>query len=312
MSDEGYIFHAYGSERYLQAAVASAATLRRHDRERPIAICCHQQHQERLRDHPAGKLFDQVLDLPEAHHSIVGFKHHLYRFTPFQRNLFVDSDMIWCRDPDPLWKQLSAYPFTATGLERADYFFGSRKGLDILPLFLTYQREKTMKRFGLTCLPRVQAGMIYLDDPVLGRQVCQMAEGFFDIRHQTHFHDRRNEGRSHSSCEWSMAVAMSRLGLPVFPWYQGYNSPQLDYVAPFVDHDPDFESVRCRYFPNPTLQRLQGFPNTWLAQRLIDLYSSIPGQGDYMEVTPFSLHFGFKRHKQPFWDFSDRHWSSYP
>ncbi|MDZ7682577.1 MAG: hypothetical protein U5J63_12920 [Fodinibius sp.] len=40
-------------------------------------------------------------------------------------------------------------------------------------------------------------------------------------------------GRSEESCEWSMAMAMSKLDLPVYPWLQGHTSPQLDYIADY-------------------------------------------------------------------------------
>ena len=36
-------------------------------------------------------------------------------------------------------------------------------------------------------------------------------------------------------------MAMSSLNLPVFPWLQAANSPQLDYVDDLTDHDADFE-----------------------------------------------------------------------
>jgi hypothetical protein len=35
----------------------------------------------------------------------------------------------------------------------------------------------------------------------------------------------------------------------------------------------------------------------------------IPGRGDYKDVTPYALHFGWLHHKQPFYDFAKRTWT---
>src|SRR5690625_7403274 len=49
--------------------------------------------------------------------SVIGFKHNIYKFMPFKENLFLDSDILWCRNPDKLWKLLSPYRFTITRSE---------------------------------------------------------------------------------------------------------------------------------------------------------------------------------------------------
>ena len=116
--EEGYVLHTYGSEDYVRHAVATVVTLRRHDVQRPVVLFCPASHRALLEQCGLDTLFTRVEALPEAHQSIVGFKHHLHRFMPFERTLFIDADMVWCRNPDPLWTQLSVYPFTATGLER--------------------------------------------------------------------------------------------------------------------------------------------------------------------------------------------------
>ena len=193
---EGYVLHSYGPSRYLHHAVASVVTLRRHDQDRPVALYCPAAHRELLEQHGLDALFAVIEDLPEEHRSITGFKHHLYRFMPFERCLWVDADIVWNRDTDPLWKLLSAYTFTATGLERADFFFGGPKGLSVVYDVLLDRRRRTMERFGLTHLPRVQAGMIYSQDRDLTRTVCETAADYLERREETHFRSRLQEGRS--------------------------------------------------------------------------------------------------------------------
>lgn len=306
---EGYVLHTYGPERFVRHAVASASTILRHDKKRPIALYCPPEHRAYLEEHGLDSLFSVIAPLPEEHRSIVGFKHHLYRFMPFERCLFVDADMIWCRDPDMLWKQLSAYSFTATGLARADFFFGGPKGIGVIWDVLLDRRRQTLERFGLTHLPRVQAGMIYASSSDTCRIVCETAQDFLSQRADTHFRSRLDEGRSEESCEWSLAMAMSRLELPVLPWLQGYSSPQLDFIEGMTIHDAEFEQVRCEYYSDPFLYNLRGLKTPLLRDALIAAISRMPGRGDKLYVTPFALHFGWLHFKQTFVDFAERRWS---
>lgn len=305
---EGYVFHTYGPGKYVHHAVASVATLRRYDAERPVALYCPASHRDVLAEAGLLSLFDVVDHLPEANRSITGFKHNLHQFMPFDRCLFLDADMVWCRNPDPLWQQLRAFRFTATGHERADFFFGGPKGFAVLTDILTDRRRRTMERFGITHLPRVQAGMLYASEPELARRVNQLAAEYLSRREETHFRSRLHEGRSEESCEWSLAMAMSRLDLPVFPWFQGGNSPQLDFIEGLTSYDVDFQDVSCRYYCDRLVYSLRGIADPRLQRLAISLFSSIPGKGDYIEVTPFVLHFGWLRHKQPFYELSARIW----
>lgn len=306
---EGYVLHVYGAPHFVQHAVASVITLRRHDAERPVALYCTDEQKALLETHGLDLLFDHVRVLPPAHRSIVGFKHHLWRFKPYARTLFVDADMVWCKSPDALWQSLSGHTFTATGLERADVWFGGPKGAGVVKDLLLDRRRKTMRAFGLTHLPRVQAGMIYAADDEATRDVCDLAQTFLARHDETHFRSRLKEGRSEESCEWSLAMAMSRLRLPVLPWLQGYTSPQLDYLEGLVQHDAEFEHVLVRYYCDRFVYSLRGLKNRRLRDTAIGLFAGMPGKGDSMDVTPYVLHFGWKDHKAPFNRFAERMWN---
>jgi hypothetical protein len=303
---EGYVFHSYGPDRYAKHAVASVHTLRRHDPDRPVALYCPESHRAFLERRRLDATFDRIELLPTEHRSIVGFKHHLHRFKPFDRSLFVDADMVWCRDPDPLWQQFAAFPFTATGLQNADHFFGGPKGLGVLVDVLLQRRRRTLRRFGLTHLPRVQAGMIYAEDSDTTQAICERAAAFLSRADETHFQSRLVEGRSEETCEWSLAMAMSDLDLHVFPWLQGRNSPQLDYIDALVDHDPTFREVTYRFYTSPFVYSLRGLPNAAIRDALLSLAEHMPRMGEYAEFTPYVLHFGWLHQKAPFHDFADR------
>lgn len=305
---EGYVLHTYGPARYVKHALASVHTLRRHDDDRPVALFCPEPHRVLLQRKGLDAHFDVLEDLPPTHQSIVGFKHHLDRFKAFERSLFVDADMIWCRDPDPLWQQFAAFPFTATGLQNADHFFGGPKGLGVLVDMLLQRRRRTLRRFGLTHLPRVQAGMIYAQDEAVTGEVVERAREFLARSDETHFRSRLAEGRTEETCEWSLAMAMSALGLHVFPWLQGRNSPQLDYIDALVDHDPAFRDVTYRFYTSPFVYSLRGIPNEGVRDALLWLAECFPRMGEYTAFTPYVLHFGWLHQKEPFFDFAERTW----
>lgn len=309
---EGYIYTVYGTESYLQQAVASAVTLRRHDDTRPIALVCDVATRQRLNGHLAQRLFDRIYPLDDSHNSILGFKHNVDSYMLFDSNLFLDCDMVWCKNPEPLWRALSAFDFTITGSQVADIFFGARKGLGIWRDILFNRRRRTLKRFGLTYFSRVQSGMIYARDQPLTEQVCTLARTMLSRQPETHFVSRKFEaGRSLESCEWSLALAMCKLQIPVFCWLQAQMSPQIDFISELTVYAPDFTEVNYRYYTDDFTNSLRGLQPVWLRSLLRKVISTVPGKGDYMDFTPFCLHFGWLHEKQPFLDFSESVWQDF-
>ncbi|MBX7151664.1 hypothetical protein K1X84_08485 [bacterium] len=308
--NEGYIYTAYGEEKYLHHAAASAKTLRRYDQQRPIALVCESSHRDILQKNEIN-VFDQIVMLNPKHTSIVGFKHNVHEYMIFEKNLFLDSDMIWCRDPDSLWTSLSVHPFTITGKIVADNFFGGPKNAGIVADILFRRRQRTLQRFGLTYLSRVQSGMIFAQDTVRTRDVCLKAQEILSRKHETHFRSRKQEkGRNEESCEWSLAMAMSSLNIPVYPWFQAHSSPQLDYIKNWTMHDSEFAQVECLYFGDETVYSFRGLKSERLKKLLIKLWSYYPGKGDKMKVTPYVLHFGWHHEKQPFLEFAEKQWNA--
>lgn len=307
---EGYVYVAYGHPRYLKHVLASVVSLRRYDRERPVALVCDEKHQNILKSHGMYDIFDVVHLIDPEHVSIVGFKHNLHNYLFFENNLFLDSDMVWCKDPDALWQHLGPYSFTITGTLVSDNFFGGPKNIRVVTDILFRRRQRTLKHFGLTYLSRVQTGMIFAQDHNTTKKVCELARQMLARRQETHFRSRTEEkGRSEESCEWSLAMAMSKLDIPVYPWLQGHTSPQLDYIEDYTSHDPDFNFVEYTYFCDLTVNKLRGIQTTWVRRLLKKIFFLIPGKNDYMIATPYLLHFGWRHEKQPFFQFAERVWN---
>lgn len=310
LAPEGYVYNTYGKTVYLKHAIASVTTLRRYDKSRPVALFCSEKHQQVLREKDID-LFDYVFLLPDENASIPGFKHHLHKFMPFENNLFLDGDIVWCKPPDGLWKSLSPYRFTITGNQISDVFFGASKGLTIIKDILLFRRKRTLKRFGITYLSRVQSGMIYAADDKRTEEVCRMAQKLLDNRHLTHFRSRKEEsGRNEETCEWSLAMAMAKMKIQVYPWFYGHHSPQLDFIDSYTNYDEDFHEVECLIYSDRFTYNLRGLKSKFLRKSLTNLFSLIPGKGDYLYATPYCLHFGWYHQKGPFNTFSEKVWKS--
>ena len=306
---EGYVIAIWGGVDYLKHAYAVVVTLRRFDTARPVALYCSPEQAKAVHDSAASDAFERIEILPEDARSIVGFKHQLHRFMPYDRNVYTDSDIVWCRDPEALWQRFLPYTFTSTGLEKADLWFGGPKHIGIVADYLLKRRNKTLNHFGLTHLPRVQSGLMYASDRKVTEEVCLRASGFLARQAETHFRSRLDEAeRSEETCEWSLAMAMSALDLPVVPWFDGQESPQLDFVPSLTVWDDDFRRVVCRYYTNASVYALRGLPSDWLMKLAITLVTALPERGNYISVTPYILHFGWIRHKKPFYDFAERNW----
>ncbi len=306
---EGYVYSSYGDEKYLRHVVASVHTLRRYDKKRPIALFCSTKHAQILDENGLSNIFDEIGLLADKNQSITGFKHNVHNFMPYSRNLYLDSDMVWCKDPDPLWRKLSSYAFTISGNHIADNFFGGPKGIGIVADVILQRRKRTLKKFGLTYLNRVQTGMIYSADNNLAQKVCETATEYLSKREETHFRSRKNEkGRTQESCEWSLGMAMAKLRVPILPWLNGHESPQLDYIDDYTSHDKDYHNVQCTLYNDRFVYDFKATRPVWLRNLLISVFSLVPGKGDYMEVTPYCLHFGWYHQKKSFYEFSERVW----
>lgn len=301
-SEEGYIFHSYGKSVYLRDAIVAAHTIRRYDTHRPIALVASAEHLRLLNTWGFGDFFQKTAELPEKHCSITGVKHHLSTFLFFERSLFLDSDMIWCRNPESLWVAFSPFAYTITGQHSADVYFGSYKGFGVLKDIFLRRRQRTLRRFGLTHLNRVQSGMIYISDKLVAQRVEEQARDFLRQKDTTHFVSRKiTEDRALESCEWSLAMAMTKQNLHVYPWYNGHESPQMDFLEYMTRFNSDFTSVTVRYYCNPFIHSLRGIANHFLRSLIMTIFSILPRSQDHMWVTPYAIHFGWG-HQKEFWN----------
>jgi hypothetical protein len=105
-------------------------------------------------------------------------------------------------------------------------------------------------------------------------------------------------------------MAMAKLKIPIYPWFLGDNSPQLDFIEDLTSYDEDFQNVSCTYYCDPFIYSFRGLKSIQLRKLLINLFSFLPGKSDHLEATPYCLHFGWLHQKEPFYRFSERTWSN--
>lgn len=306
---EGYVFNSYGQSKYLRDAVVALDSIRRYDKTRKVALYCCKDHKKLLREYNLESHFDIVEELEPENQSITGFKHNIHKFMPFDKNLYLDSDMVLCKNPDRLWQSLSPYGYTATGQDSADVFFGATKGFGVLLDIFFRKRQRTLKRFKFSHLYRIQSGLIFAKNRELAENIDILATKYLNAKDETHFVSRKNEkGRSLESCEWSIAMAMTKLELYVYPWFNGYESPQLDYISGFTIHDDDFKNVKCLYFSNPFVYSLRGLKAGFARSFFLSIFELFPRGKDHMYVTPYFLHFGWKHEKSLHDAFAKKRW----
>ena len=167
------------------AAMAKKSILKAHSylhiqfggttRTRPIALMCSREHASLIDAWGFNDFFDRIQILDEKHQSIVGFKHNLHLYMPYDYNMYLDSDMIWCRDPDNLWQAFKPFGYTITGQDSADVFYGAPKNAKIFLDLLLRRRQRTLNKFNLHHLYRVQTGIMYAADHDLTKKVDELA-----------------------------------------------------------------------------------------------------------------------------------------
>jgi hypothetical protein len=113
--------HGFGvltlaSEADWQKAIGLARSLRRSNPGVPIAVTCHPNLVPRLAPH-----FDRIV---HKRGDVSGFKHKIYldEYTPWQKTLFLDADILVVKNVREALTPFSGAPYTARGRYRDSGF----------------------------------------------------------------------------------------------------------------------------------------------------------------------------------------------
>ena len=100
----GFITMAYGKEKYLDQAVALARSVKYHMPDQPIALVTDRT--ERYAP------FDTQITMEEYSRAGTVLKTLIYKYSPYDETLFIDSDCLVTRDCTPELGAIRAYDFS--------------------------------------------------------------------------------------------------------------------------------------------------------------------------------------------------------
>ena len=222
--DEGYIVIATGGEYHSHLAANLALSIRRYDQKRGLAIVIDDAKQF----NPYYKiLFNSIIEKGDISSRIgTSLKLDLDHFSPFDRTLYVDSDSLLFRNPDPLWASLNGMSVAPSGYVSSDpekkmfecHMNGKHSFKTVRELSVFSRTEKIMATDGY---------ILYFEN-------SPMADRFFSLARELYAGDQLSEisyPYKHEG-EWTdeplFSVAASRLGIfSPMPAYKPFRMPSV-------------------------------------------------------------------------------------
>lgn len=112
-TERGYVTLAVGNPRYLELAVDMRLSLAEHD-PLPVALVADERLARVTGERYPG-VFDHLAILPERFRAHRGIKYGVGVSSPFERNIFIDSDCIVLSPLDGYWEQLAGADIAFVG-----------------------------------------------------------------------------------------------------------------------------------------------------------------------------------------------------
>lgn len=204
---EGLITIAYGSKHYIKMAIALSRSYARLGSTRPFAVVTDQKNAGELSRH-----FDCIIPIEKSRGAGVAQKLFLDQYSPFQCTLFVDSDCLFYKNPEQIWRLYSSRCFGIAGWR---YLDGASE----------YERENSyafvdnMKEFlnknRISRMPHLNSGLIYFDRSNLSREVFRVARAVYARRSELGMRQFKN---SPVNDEPAFAAAMAVCGVELIGW----------------------------------------------------------------------------------------------
>jgi hypothetical protein len=110
MTSEGLITIAFDSERYVRMACALSLSYKRYNPSKPIAVVPDEKYSKVLE-----QFFNVVIPRDLAYGRGVVQKLHVDLYSPFEKTLFVDSDCLFYKNPELVWRTYAHGPFCVRG-----------------------------------------------------------------------------------------------------------------------------------------------------------------------------------------------------
>jgi hypothetical protein len=204
---EGLITIAYGPEKYIRMARALALSYRRHNQLRPFAIVTDDRNVKDLENY-----FDVVIPLNSTYGVGVVQKLNLDRYSPFDETLFVDSDCLFYKSPERLWRLYSGKDFTVRGWR---YLTGWTEYEKKSRYEFVRDTPDFLRQNKLTRLPHFNSGVLFFRKSETASNVFVNARSVYEKRTTLGFVPFKN---APIADEPAFAVALEISGVEMDPW----------------------------------------------------------------------------------------------
>jgi hypothetical protein len=204
---EGLITIAYGPEKYIRMARALALSYRRQNQLKPFAIVTDDSNAKGLANY-----FDVVIPLNSIYGLGVVQKLHLDRYSPFDETLFVDSDCIFYKSPERIWRLYAGKDFSVRGWR---YLTGLTEYEKKRPYEFVQNTPDFLRKNNITRLPHFNSGVVFFKKSETASNVFINARSVYEQRKTLGLVSFKN---APIADEPAFGVAMEICGVEMDPW----------------------------------------------------------------------------------------------
>ena len=204
---EGLITIAYGPEKYIRMARALALSYRRQNQRRPFAIVTDDSNTKVLENY-----FDVVIPLNSTYGLGVVQKLNVDRYSPFDETLFIDSDCIFYKSPERIWRLYAGKDFCVRGWR---YLTGRTEYEKRSPYEFVQDMPEFLRQNNITRLPHFNGGVFFFRKSEIASNVFINARSVYEQRTTLGLVPFKN---APIADEPAFAVAMEISGVEMDPW----------------------------------------------------------------------------------------------
>lgn len=204
---EGLITIAYGPEKYIRMARALALSYRRQNPVRRFAIVTDDSNTKGLENY-----FDLVIPLNSSYGPGVVQKLNVDRYSPFDETLFVDSDCIFYKSPERIWRLYAGRDFTVRGWR---YLTGRTEYEKKSPYEFVQNMPDFLRQNKITRFPHFNGGVFFFRKSETASNVFINARSVYEQRTTLGLVPFKN---APINDEPAFAVAMEIVGVEMYPW----------------------------------------------------------------------------------------------
>ncbi|MFO1056430.1 MAG: hypothetical protein U1E53_05620 [Dongiaceae bacterium] len=204
---DGLITIAYGPRKYLRMARALALSYRRLGGRRPLAVVTDAAGAAALLG-----CYDLVIPVDPALGQGVVHKLHLDRYSPFDATLFVDSDCLFYKHPERLWRLYDRGEVSVRGWR---YLTGDTDYERDAPYEWVVDMKKFLGAAGIARLPHFNSGALFFRRSDRAEALFATARAVYDRRHELGLRPFKN---APANDEPILGIAMERCGVALDPW----------------------------------------------------------------------------------------------